>query len=173
MLTSDLVNGGRDAALRARLAVAALGFSIFCLVVIPSAVAGSATAPASCTREDFEDVVDEAGNKLRDLNRENKPKFQDQLRRLKDARGWDHTTFLEQAKPFVSDDAITDFDRSSSQLLSEIASLGSVNASETEPDCAVLVELRARMTVLVKTQSEKWTYMFTKLNKALSAGGSN
>jgi hypothetical protein len=35
------------------------------------------------------------------------------------------------------------------------------------PDCAVLLELRARMKVLVETQTAKWAYMFQKIDAEL------
>ena len=31
------------------------------------------------------------------------------------------------------------------------------------PDCALLLELRARMKALVDTQTAKWAYMFEKI----------
>ena len=121
-----------------------------------------------CAREDFESVVDEAAEALRKLNRQNKPAFQANLRKLKDKQGWSHEEFLEKAVPYVRDDHISVFDRKSQQLLNEIATIGSEGSAAETPDCAVLLELRARMNVLVQTQTDKWAYMFSKLGDALA-----
>lgn len=127
-----------------------------------------AAADSECAKSEFEAVVDEAAAALRDLNLKNKPAFQEKLRQLKDKRGWSHEQFLQEAAPYVRDDKIAVFDRQSERLLSDIASLGEEGAEAKTPDCALLLELRARMRVLVQTQTEKWTYMFDKLDTALA-----
>jgi hypothetical protein len=127
-----------------------------------------AAAPAQCTKDEFEDVVDEAAAALRDLNSKNKPAFQEKLRHLKDKRGWSHDEFLKEAAPFVRDDKIAVFDSNSDRLLNDISSQGQEGADAATPDCAVLLDLRSRMKVLVETQSAKWDYMFKKLDAALA-----
>jgi hypothetical protein len=140
----------------------------------PAPQPGPGTAPPppaggqSCTKVEFEDVVDEAAAALRDLTFKNKPTFQEKLRELKDKRGWSHDQFLKEAAPFVRDDKIAVFDQESERLLSDISSQGQEGAEAKTPDCALLLELRARMDVLVKTQAAKWAYMFEKLNAALA-----
>lgn len=121
-----------------------------------------------CTKGDFETVVDEAAAALRDLNHKNKPAFQDKLRQLKDKRGWTTDQFLKEAAPFVRDDQISVFDLKSDELLTSISTMGQEGSTAKAPDCALLAELRARMKVLVETQTEKWTYMFDKLGKELT-----
>ncbi len=136
----------------------------------PAALAGATApaAPAQCTKAEFEDVVDEAAAALRGLNDKNRPAFQEKLRQLKDKRGWSHDEFLKQAAPFVKDDKIAVYDQDSEHLLSDISSQGQEGAEAKTPDCAVLLELRARMKVLVETQAAKWDYMFKKLDAALA-----
>ena len=129
---------------------------------------GAAPAPEQCAKAEFEDVVDDAAAALRDLNAKNKPAFQEKLRQLKDKRGWTTDEFLKQAAPFVRDDKIAVFDQDSERLLSDISAQGQEGAEAQTPDCALLLELRARMKVLVETQSAKWTYMFQKLDAALA-----
>jgi len=131
--------------------------------------AGGAAAPSLdvCTRADFEAVVDNAAAALRGLNMKNKPAFQERLRMLKEKRGWSHDAFLKEAAPFVRDERIAVFDQQSERLLSDISTLGQEAAEAETPDCARLLELRARMKVLVETQTAKWTYMFEKLDTAL------
>lgn len=125
---------------------------------------GSAHAYAqSCARSDFEAVVDDAAEALRQLNADNKPAFQDLLRKLKDKRGWDHDAYLREATPFVQDDTIDAYDQRSQDLLTDIANLGEEGSSSATPDCTLLAQLRDRMQDLVKAQTEKWSYMFTKL----------
>jgi hypothetical protein len=125
-------------------------------------------AAQGCTKAEFENVVDVAAAALRDLNAKNKPAFQEKLRELKDKRGWSHDQFLKEAAPFVRDDKIAVFDQQSERLLSDISSQGQEGADAKTPDCALLLELRARMKVLVKTQTDKWVYMFQKLDAALA-----
>jgi hypothetical protein len=130
--------------------------------------AGATPAPEQCAKAEFEDVVDDAAAALRDLNAKNKPAFQEKLRQLKDKRGWTTDEFLKQAAPFVRDDKIAVFDQDSERLLGDISSQGQEGAAAPTPDCALLLELRARMKVLVETQSAKWAYMFQKLDAALA-----
>lgn len=121
----------------------------------------------NCARGDFEAVVDDAASALRDLNNANRPVFQEKLRELKEKNGWNHDQFMVEAAPFVRDDTIAVYDTKSQDLLAAIATLGQEGAEASTPDCAVLSELKARMTVLVETQTEKWKYMFSKLETAL------
>ena len=134
----------------------------------PAAPATPGAAQPACERAEFEAVVDEAAAALRDLNAKNKPDFQEKLRQLKDKRGWSHDQFLSEAAPFVRDDKIAVYDQESEQLLDDISSLGQEGAEAKTPDCTLLSELRARMKVLVDTQSAKWSYMFEKLGAALA-----
>ncbi len=131
--------------------------------------AGGGAAPSlnGCSKADFEAVVDNAAAALRGLNMKNKPAFQEKLRALKQKRGWSHDAFLKEAAPFVRDERIAVFDQQSERLLSDISTLGQEGADAKTPDCALLLELRARMKVLVETQNAKWTYMFQKLDTAL------
>lgn len=138
----------------------------FCAVLLLWPLA--ARANDACGRADFEAVVEEAAGGLRDLNTENKPKYQDKLRQLKTKRGWTHDQFLREAAPFVRDDKIAQYDQSIEELLGAIASLGQEGAAAKKPDCALLLELRARMTHLVEAQTAKWTYMFSKIDAELA-----
>ncbi len=123
--------------------------------------------PATCTKAEFETVVDEAAAALRDLNAQNKPAFQDKLRQLKDKRGWSQDQFLKEAAPYVKDEQIEIFDTTSNELLAQISSMGQEGSTAKTPDCAMLSELHAHMNVLVSTQTTKWTYMFGKLDVEL------
>lgn len=136
-------------------------------MTLASALA-SAQAPAACGKADFEVVVDEAAGALRDLNQKNKPSFQEKLKALKDKRGWSHEQFMTEAAPFVRDEKIAVYDKSTDDLLSAISSLGAEGATAKTPDCALLLELRARMKLLVETQSAKWAYMFEKIGAELA-----
>lgn len=137
------------------------------LLVGVSMAAGAVMAEDQCKKAEFEAVVDEAAAALRDLNLAKRPAFQDKLRQLKDKRGWTHDEFIEKAAPFVRDDEISVFDRKSEDLLRTISTMGQEGADAKRPDCALLLELRARMRVLVETQTEKWNYMFSKLETEL------
>jgi hypothetical protein len=117
----------------------------------------------TCARSDFEAVVDDAAAELRRLNAQNKPAFQDLLRKLKVKRGWDQDVFLREAAPFVQGETIDRFDTRAQELLLEISNLGEEGSSTQHPDCALLEKVRERMIQLVASQSEKWSYMFAKL----------
>ena len=135
-------------------------------LVLALARAPGAFAETSCSKADFEAVVDEAAAALRSLNHENTPQFQARLRQLKDKRGWSNDQFMKEAEPFVRDEQIAAHDRKSEEFLARITSAGQVGASAT-PDCALLAELRGAMKALVDTQTAKWAYMFDKLEKEL------
>lgn len=124
--------------------------------------------PAACAKADFEAVVNEAGAALRDLNRENTPRFQGKLRDLKDKRGWGNDQFLKEAEPFVRDGEIVTYDQKSEELLNRITGGGQQGSMAAAPDCGVLAELRAAMKVLVETQKAKWTHMLAKIDKELA-----
>jgi hypothetical protein len=125
-------------------------------------------APAACSKEDFESVVEQAAGSLRDLNAQNRPQFQGKLRALKDKRHWSHDEFMQKATPFVKDDKTAAYDKSSDELLSAIASMGQEGAAADKPDCGRMTELRSRMKLLVDTQTAKWVYMFQKLDAELA-----
>jgi hypothetical protein len=122
----------------------------------------------TCSKTEFEDVVDAAAAALRDLNSKNRPAFQEKLRALKDKRGWDNDQFLKEAAPFVKDDQTDVYDNTSNELLGKITDMGQEGAAAPTPDCAVLAQLRDHMSELVGTQTRKWTYMFDKLDKELA-----
>lgn len=121
-----------------------------------------------CGKADFEAVVEEAASTLRDLNAKNRPAFQEKLRLLKEKRGWSHDQFMREAAPFVRDEKIAVFEQHTEELLDAIASMGQEGASAKKPDCALMLELRARMTALVTTQTAKWGYMFNKIEMELA-----
>jgi predicted dithiol-disulfide oxidoreductase (DUF899 family) len=127
-----------------------------------------AAAAVECTRADFEAVVDEAAASLRNLNQKNRPVFQEKLRALKNKRGWSHDVFMKEAVPFVKDEKIEVYDQSSAELLDEISRMGQAGAEAATPDCALLEDLRARMSKLVGIQTDKWSYMFGKLQVELA-----
>jgi hypothetical protein len=149
---------------------AALGAGSFVMACAAACVplAAAEQPPPSCSKEDFETVVETAAGSLRDLNAENRPLFQEKLRALKDKRHWSHDDFIAKAKPFVKDDKTDVFDKQSDELLSAISSMGQEGASADTPNCALIADLRARMKLLVDTQQAKWTYMFQKLDTELA-----
>lgn len=153
---------------------ALVGALLGALAAAPPAAAQPAAQPvatppaAACAKADFEAVVDDAAASLRDLNQKHKPDFQERLKTLKDKRGWGHDQFMKEAAPFVKDDAIAGFEAKSFELLEQISTLGQDGAAAKTPDCGLLVELQARMKLLVDIQGKKWTYMFGKLDTELA-----
>lgn len=137
------------------------------------ALAGLAVAcagqPASaCARTDFEGVVAEAAGTLVDMNNRNTPLFQEKLRALKDKRSWTYDEFVKQAAPLVADDRISAYDQKSADYLLRINSMGDEGANAAKPDCKLLDSLRANMSALVDTQTQKWSYMFGKVDAELA-----
>lgn len=129
-----------------------------------------AIAPAlaeTCSRGDFEAVVDQASSSLRELNQTNTPLFQARLRTLKDKRGWSHEQFMREAAPLVRDDRIAELDEKSADLLTKI-NQGGDGGPKKAPDCALLAELRQSLAALVATQRAKWDYMFAKIEAELA-----
>jgi hypothetical protein len=146
----------------------AVGLAISAPVVPAAAQEAPASEPATCTRIEFESAVDSAAEALRDLNNKNRPAFQGKLRQLKEKRGWNDSQFLKEAEPFVKDEEIGVFDARTNELLMSISMLGQEGANAPEPNCAMLGELRAKMQVLIETQTAKWVHMFEKLNGELA-----
>ena len=66
------------------MAIIGLRSVVCCAVLARSARRAAAAYAASCTRDDFANVVEQAGDTLRALNGENTPVFQTKLRTLKD-----------------------------------------------------------------------------------------
>jgi hypothetical protein len=131
----------------------------------------AAAAPAiadGCERAEFEAVVAKASETLRDLSVEKKPAYQAKLRGLMEKRGWTYDQFVKEAGPLVTDDKVSAFDQTSADLLAKINRMGEGSATDAAPGsgpaCAALKDLRATMAALVATQTEKWTYLFAKLD---------
>jgi hypothetical protein len=143
---------------------------VLATIVVVGCGAGlqAAAGEGTCKKEDFEAAVETAAASLRDLNSKNRPGFQEKLRALKDKRMWSHDEFVTNAAPFVRDDKTEVYDKTTNDLLSAISSMGQQGPGPEPPDCAVLIELRARMKMLVDTQIAKWSYMFEKLNTELA-----
>jgi hypothetical protein len=144
-------------------------WAVLAVMVMLAATAGSAAAQQrSCSRDDFEAAVDEAAASLRDLTKKNRPAFQDLLRQLKDKRGWSHDQFIVEAAPFVKDGTIEEFDARSDAALSRLTAMGQAGSQSRTPDCRLLVELRGHMQALVDIQTEKWRYMFGRIEAELA-----
>jgi hypothetical protein len=122
----------------------------------------------TCARADFEAVVGAASTTLRDMTARNTPVFQEKLRLLKDKRGWNYEQLVKEAAPLVADERIAEFDAKSIEFLGKINTMGGEGASGTKPDCKLLGALKANMSALVETQTEKWTYMFGKLEAEMA-----
>ena len=122
----------------------------------------------ACSKAAFETVVDDAAEALRNLNAKNKPAFQEKLRQLKEKRGWSQDQFLKEATPYVKDDQIEAYEKTSNQHLAKITAMGQEGSSSKSPDCTMLSTLHASMLALVETQTAKWTYMFGKLDGELA-----
>jgi hypothetical protein len=138
------------------------------LLTVPAGLSPALAQTSTCSKADFEGVVDEAAAGLRDLTRQNTPQFQGRLRQLRDKRGWSNDQFLKEAEPYVRDDTITAFDRKSEDFLARITGGGQSQAAATKLDCGLLADLHAAMQALVETQKAKWAYMFQKLEKELA-----
>ena len=140
---------------------------VLTLIVLTILAAAPARAQPTCTRADFEAVVDTAAAALRDLNQKHKPAFQEKLRSLKEKRGWSHDQFLKEAAPLVRDVAIAGYERTTEELLDTISNLGQEGSAAKTPDCGMLVQLQEHMKRLVATQTAKWDYMFGKVETEL------
>lgn len=137
------------------------------LLAMTIALRPPAAIAQECRRSDFVEVVDAAAAALRTLNARNRPDFQNRLRQLKDKRGWSQDQFLVEAEPFVRDDQIESYDRTSEELVGKIATMGQKGGNAATPDCNLLGELRGYMSELIRAQQSKWTYMFAKIDAEL------
>jgi hypothetical protein len=153
--------------------------SIATAVLVATGLPDHATAE-TCDRTEFEAVVAKASEALRHLTAEKKPAYQAKLRGLMEKRGWTYDQLVKEAGPLVADDKVTAYDQTSTDLLAKINRMGEAGRADTAPgsvpgsgsapgptstpDCAVLTDLRSTMAALVSTQTEKWTYLFAKLD---------
>ncbi len=143
---------------------AALALMAFAALVVSFSVVpfGNVTAQ-TCAKADFEAVVGTASSTLREMTARNTPTFQEKLRDLKDKRRWTYEQFVTEAAPLVADEKIAEYDAKSVEFLTKINALGSEGAGGTKADCGLLEKLRLDLAALVDTQTQKWSYMFGKL----------
>lgn len=142
------------------------------MAVVLAGIVADPSRVWACDRSDFAQVVDGAGADLRTINDTNKDPFQRKLRRLQELKGWSDQQFLVDARPFVQDETIAGFDKTSERLLDEIGKLGGEGSAEGAADCALLPQLAERMRALVENTRAKWAYMNQKLDAAVvEAGG--
>lgn len=139
-----------------------------CLGVMALPASGHAQTPANCARADFEAVVDDAGEALRQLTQKNSPQFQAKLRALKEKRGWSNEQFLTEGARFVRDDKIAALEDKSSGLLAKINDAGGEAGNATAVDCKRLDGLKSDLAALVAIQQQKWAYMFTNIDAELA-----
>jgi hypothetical protein len=159
--------GLRVLAARAICALQPLLHPLVPVALVPVALVPVALVPVahaqSCSRAEFEAVVDAASTTLTSINASNAPAFQAKLRQLKDKRGWTNEQLMREGEPFVRDQTIQSFDQAAMQLMAKINS-----ADSGEADCAALTGLRQSLAALIETQTAKWAYMFAQIDKALA-----
>ena len=141
------------------------------LVFLASVLIGLLAAPwepaAACTKEEFAQAVDRAGEALRRLNADNAPRLQAKLRQLKDARRWPDSGFEERAFALLQDERTEALDRTANNLLAKLDQLGRVQPG-AEPDCAQLQELTAIGLELQATVKAKAAYTLGKIDQMLA-----
>lgn len=137
-------------------------------LVLALTMAATPTTAQTCGRGDFEQVVQEAASTLTSLNQKNKPAMQERLRKLRDKNSWTPDMFAKEAGPLVRDDTTDGFDKRSEELLARITAMGQDGATSEAPDCKLLGELKGAMQGLVEAQTQKWSYLFAKLDAALA-----
>jgi hypothetical protein len=127
------------------------------------------TGSVACTKEQFAQAIDRAGEDLRRLNADNAPRLRAKLRQLKDARGWPDAGFEEKAIALIQDDRTAALDTAANDLLAKLDQLGTVGAT-AEPDCAQLQELTAISLELQATVKTKAAYTLGKIDQMLGVG---
>ncbi len=130
-------------------------------------LSASSADAEECAKAEFEVVVGEAAAALRELNIQNKPVFQAQLKQLREKRGWNHDQFLREAAPFVQDDKIAEYDQRSQDFLERIQTMGAEAPAARDQSCKALAEVRGYMKSLVEVQTAKWSYMFGRVQTEL------
>lgn len=156
--------GGKGMRRRLTVAAAAPLAGLFAFAISDDA---RAQAPVACARADFEAVVDDAGEALRQLTQKNSPQFQAKLRALKEKRNWTNEQFMAEGARFVRDDRIAALEDKSSNLLAKINGAGGEAGNAQAVDCKRLDSLKSDLTALIAIQQEKWTYMFTNIEAEL------
>jgi hypothetical protein len=141
------------------------------VVVAISLVSQLVHSPASvaCTKEEFAQAIDRAGEDLRRLNADNAPRLRAKLRQLKEARGWPDAGFEEKAIALIQDERTAALDTTTNDLLAKLDQLGTVGAT-AEPDCAQLQELTAISLELQAAVKAKAAYTLGKIDQMLAVG---
>ena len=134
------------------------------MLLLPMATGGA----QACAKADFEAVVTDAANALRDLNQKYKPPYQARLKDLKEKRGWSYDQFLKEAAPLVQDAKIAEYDERTAAFLEKIQTMGTEGANTAEPQCAALAEVQRVMKALVDVQKDKWAYLFGRIEQELA-----
>lgn len=143
------------------------------IAILTACFAGAAVAlttpahAATCTVEEFGEVVDGAGRSLRALNTEQQPRLERALADLAEAERWSNADYAQNARALVEDDTVRGLDAKAGELLAAIDRLGAIDAGAA-PDCARLRELRTSADELNTTLRDKWAYMFGRVEAAIT-----
>lgn len=126
----------------------------------------------ACTQDDFNRVVDAAGEKLRAFNERAMPELERRFDQLKTRKGWGSATSNERVADYLADARTAALDAKAGRLLAKLDRLGQLEA-EGAPDCSKLAELEATGLELLAVMKAKRAHMEGKLATELSGAPAN
>ena len=150
-----------------RLVFAGLLLAAFLIVT-----ASNGARAATCSKDDFGAAVDEAGQRLRQLNDEQAPKIAKALNLLKTSYGWTDEEMNRQGQTLAQDARTAALDEEANGILSEIDTIADQAANAASPDCRALAVLRDKTDRLIATIGAKWSYSFERMEAARIAAKS-
>ncbi len=130
----------------------------------------SAANAASCTREDFDQAVDTAGEDLRTFNAVATPKLWAKIKQLKARKGWTGERDEQLALDYLHDARIASFDAKANTLLTSIDTLGQPPEGAAL-DCTKLTALKAASIELLAVMKAKSAHLSKRIDGELTAGG--
>ncbi len=157
-MMSEQSCGQRGSAQSFILATITAGIIILCM---------TQNAFANCSQADFDTVVDQAGENLRNYNRKATPKLQAKLGTLKKQKKWQKVKTDAEILERLHDNKLALLDTEANSLLTTIDTLGQTSEAAT-PDCKQLSELKSASAKLLSVMKTKSDYLIQKIDKEIS-----
>ena len=141
--------------------------SIACQIVGLALFAASTTAHAQpCEPAQFDAVIDETGEHLRQFSAKSQPALHAKFERLGATRNWPSQDAIDRGYQFVSDKRTADLDQRARKLLIELHSIG--DPADGKAGCPELARLRSVAEQLREVTAAKFAHMSLKVDQALA-----
>lgn len=144
---------------------------ILAQLAMPTAALCVVAAPASaqtdtCQTEQFNTVIDDTGEYLREFSAKRRPLLHEKFAKLSVQKNWPKEAAIDRGYQFVQDKQTAELDKRGRQLLIELDQVG--DRSNTEPLCTDLSKLK-KIAFELKTITEaKFKHMMARVDTELA-----